>query len=86
MPWLKVVKMKFKSNKEHKEKESPIPSTFFDEYILLPKRYIFKYLDVIKGRSNNTVNGYNDLVLLFRFLKCTEACVLEIFSLQKFNK
>ena len=28
------------------------------------------YLDVIKGRSNNTVNGYKiDLVLLFRFIK-----------------
>lgn len=63
-----------KSNKEHKEKESPsVPSpTFFDEYILLPKRLLeyLNYLDVIKGRSNNTVNGYKmDLVLLFRFLK-----------------
>ena len=28
------------------------------------------YVEVIKGRSNNTVNGYKiDLILLFRFLK-----------------
>jgi len=60
--------------KEEKKSQPSIESspTFFDDYHLLPKRLVeyLNYLDVIKGRSNNTVNGYKiDLVLLFRFLK-----------------
>lgn len=60
--------------KEEKKSQPSIESspTFFDDYHLLPKRLVeyLNYLDVIKGRSNNTVNGYKiDLVLLFRFIK-----------------
>ena len=68
-----------KSNKtkiRKKDKETNRPSdpspTFFNDYIYLPKRLMeyLNYLEVIKGRSNNTVNGYKiDLILLFRFLK-----------------
>lgn len=60
-----------KEDKTFLSSKEPSP-TFFDEYLSLPKRLVeyLNYLDVIKGRSSNTVNGYKiDLVLLFKFLK-----------------
>ncbi|ERI92937.1 site-specific tyrosine recombinase XerC [Clostridiales bacterium oral taxon 876 str. F0540] len=69
-------KPKKQANINNVENEVKLKRTYsYSKYVDLPDRLVefLNYLSVIKGKSNNTIDGYKiELSLLFRFLKLSK--------------